>query len=94
MEKALVSEWNRGKDASDRQVKQVEDVEFVVQESNAAVAHPDTVMVKAHYAGVTAQGAVLSPGWLDTPAWFTVTKPTNLGNLLCVFAESLLLSLS
>ncbi len=63
----------------------------MVKESDAAVSHPDAVMVHSHHTAVAINAAVLSPGRHDFAAGLAPREFANLRHLARVVKDLFLL---
>ena len=55
----MIGKWNRRKQASQTEVRQIEYVELMIEESDATVAHPNAVVIYSHYTAIAIHTAVL-----------------------------------
>lgn len=91
LEEYLVREGYRCEQAPQTEVGQVKNVELVIEEPNAAVPHPYTMVVHSHNATIAIHATVFSPGRHNLATGLAPCEFANLGHLARVVLNLLFL---
>jgi len=87
----LLPERNRSKEAAKAEVELVQQVELLIEHADAAIAHQFAVSINSHNARFAALSTVLGAGRLDSPTRLTIGELADIGDLLPVFLQDLVL---